>query len=147
MDEPTTALDVVVERGILRRVQELQERLGFAMLFITHDLALLLELATRIGVMYAGRMTEIAPVDAFRSGGLHPYTRGLFGAIPPAIGEDRVPTSIRGNAASIAAPPSGCRFHPRCDQAIDSCSAVVPELSAVESNHTVACPVVTGAAA
>ncbi|MES2640615.1 MAG: ABC transporter ATP-binding protein [Myxococcota bacterium] len=140
LDEPTTALDVVVEREILRRLLAFQGALGFAMVFITHDLALLLELATHIGVLYAGRLVEHGPVDTFREGGgRHPYTRGLLAALPPALGEDRVPISIPGHAASVAAPPSGCRFHPRCALRTDVCVVSVPPLSPRAPGHTVAC--------
>ncbi|MDP2314698.1 MAG: ABC transporter ATP-binding protein [Pseudomonadota bacterium] len=142
LDEPTTALDVVVEREILRRLLALQEASGFAMVFITHDLALLLELATHIGVLYAGRLVEHGPVRAFHpdgGGGRHPYTRGLLAALPPAPGEDRVPISIPGHAASVAAPPSGCRFHPRCALATAPCAAVAPSLSPRASGSAVAC--------
>jgi peptide/nickel transport system ATP-binding protein len=141
LDEPTTALDVVVEREILRRLLAFQGALGFAMVFITHDLALLLELATHIGVLYAGRLVEHGPVSAFlgEGGGRHPYTRGLLAALPPALGEDRVPISIPGHAASVAAPPSGCRFHPRCALRTDVCVASAPPLSLRASGHTVAC--------
>ena len=81
LDEPTTALDVVVEREIIKRLLVLQEELGFAMLFITHDLSLLLEFATRIGVLYSGRLVEDGPIDVFRRGGRHPYTKRLLASI------------------------------------------------------------------
>jgi peptide/nickel transport system ATP-binding protein len=130
LDEPTTALDVVVEREILRQLLAVQAESGFGMVFVTHDLALLLELATHVGVMYAGRLVEHGPVAAFHGGGWHPYTRGLIAALPPAPGEDRLPISIPGHAASVAAPPSGCRFHPRCALATPRCAVDVPKLDA-----------------
>jgi peptide/nickel transport system ATP-binding protein len=140
LDEPTTALDVVVEREILRRLLELQSTSGFAMVFITHDLALLLEFATHVGVLYAGRLVEHGPVDAFRArGASHPYTRGLLAALPPALGEDRVPVSIPGHAASTASPPPGCRFHPRCAQATRQCVVMDPPFVARAGGVTVAC--------
>ena len=142
MDEPTTALDVVLERDILRRVLALQREMGFAMIFITHDLALLLQLAHRIAVMYAGHLIEQGPVKGFFTGGSHPYTQGLFGAIPPAIGEDREARSIPGSAANILNPPTGCRFHPRCEHVIDSCRATRPTRRVIGPRHEVACPLV-----
>jgi peptide/nickel transport system ATP-binding protein len=155
LDEPTTALDVVVEREILRQLLTVQAESGFAMVFITHDLALLLELATHVGVLYAGRLVEHGPVSAFQpaagaptggaetGGGSHPYTRGLLAALPPAPGEDRVPVSIPGHAASVASPPSGCRFHPRCTLATARCATTAPPLAvrsgADATAHRVAC--------
>ena len=139
MDEPTTALDVVVERQILRRVLELQRQRGFAILFITHDVALLMEFATRIGVMYSGSLVEIGPVQGFRDGGTHPYTQGLLRALPPAITEeDREPIAIPGAAPHLSAPPSGCRFHPRCSEATAQCRAEAPALG-TGAHHRFAC--------
>lgn len=137
MDEPTTALDVVVERAILRRVLELQRELGFAIVFVTHDLALLMEFATHIGVLYAGRMVEHGAVERFRSGASHPYTRGLLAAMPPAIGETREPQTILGAPPRLDDPPSGCRFHPRCPLASEPCRAKAPPLEGTD--HRVAC--------
>jgi peptide/nickel transport system ATP-binding protein len=139
LDEPTTALDVVVEREILRELLALQAESGFAMVFVTHDLALLLELATHVGVMYAGRLVEHGPVEGFHAGARHPYTKGLLAALPPAPGEDRVPRSIPGHAASVAAPPPGCRFHPRCSAATHRCRTEAPALRGGLGDHRVAC--------
>lgn len=131
LDEPTTALDVVVERDLLRQVLALQEAEGFAMVFVTHDLALLLELATSVGVLYAGRLVELASAAALAAeGGRHPYTRGLLAALPPGPGELREPRPIPGVAANVSAPPPGCRFHPRCALATDRCRAEAPPLRA-----------------
>jgi peptide/nickel transport system ATP-binding protein len=140
MDEPTTALDVVVEREILAQILELQAARRFAMIFITHDVSLLLELATRVAVMYAGRLVEVGPVEAYRAGARHPYTRGLLGAIAPAIDEDREPVSIPGSPPSAARPPPGCPFHPRCALAVPACAVDEPALRAVGAGHEVACP-------
>ncbi|MBW2502896.1 MAG: ABC transporter ATP-binding protein, partial [Deltaproteobacteria bacterium] len=109
MDEPTTALDVVVEREILKRVLQLQQEMGFAILFITHDLSLLLELATRLGVLYAGRLVELGPVEIFRRGGTHPYTEGLLEAVPQLHGGRAAFKSIPGSPPSLRNPPAGCR--------------------------------------
>jgi len=139
MDEPTTALDVVVEREILQRILTLQAERGFAMVFVTHDVSLLLEFATRIGVLYAGRMVELGPVQRFRDGGAHPYTQGLLGAIPPAIDEQREPSSIPGSPPSLADPPTGCPFHPRCDKGRATCRVTVPESTHLDGEHEAAC--------
>ena len=140
MDEPTTALDVVVERQILRRVLELQREHGFAIVFITHDIALLLEFATKLAVMYSGRIVELGPVEHYRAGGTHPYTEGLLGALPPAVNEDRVPTSIPGSAPQLDDPPPGCRFHPRCTLAEMDCAEEAPPLTVRgQAGHRVAC--------
>jgi peptide/nickel transport system ATP-binding protein len=138
MDEPTTALDVVVERQLIGELLQLQAELGFSVVFITHDLALLLEFADEVAVMYAGRLVERGPAKVLASGGaLHPYTRGLLAALPPEPGEDRKATSIPGSPAQAAAPPAGCAFHPRCGLADERCGRERPEL--VGEKHAVAC--------
>jgi peptide/nickel transport system ATP-binding protein len=139
MDEPTTALDVVVEREILKRVLQLQQEMGFAILFITHDLSLLLELATRLGVLYAGRLVELGPVELFRRGGTHPYTEGLLEAVPQLHGGRAAFKSIPGSPPSLKNPPAGCRFHPRCPIAKEPCRTEVPDLKTAEPQHEVAC--------
>ena len=128
MDEPTTALDVVVEREIMQRILALQAERGFAMLFITHDLGLLLEFADRVGVLYAGRLVEEAPAEDLRRGGRHPYSRGLLGAMP-TLGGARVAQGIPGAPPRLDDPPPGCRFHPRCARSAPACAAVAPPLA------------------
>lgn len=144
MDEPTTALDVVVEREILNRVLQLQKEMGFAILFITHDLSLLLEFATRLGVLYAGQLVAIGPTEIFRQGGVHPYTQGLLQAVPQLHGEREAFKSISGSPPSLKDPPSGCRFHPRCPLAEELCRNEQPELKQPKlkqsvPGHLVAC--------
>ena len=114
MDEPTTALDVVVQREILQQVRDLQAELGFAVLFITHDLSLLLELAHRVAIMYAGEIVEIGPSARLRDEPQHPYTVGLLQSFPPLTGPVERLTGIPGAPPDLSAPPAGCRFHPRC---------------------------------
>jgi len=114
MDEPTTALDVVVQREILQQVQDLQLELGFAVLFITHDLSLLLEFAHRIAIMYAGEIVEEGPSALLHRNPRHPYTVGLMRSFPPLTGPLVRMTGIPGSPPDLAAPPAGCRFHPRC---------------------------------
>ena len=114
MDEPTTALDVVVQREILQQVRALQREFGFAVLFITHDLSLLLELANRVAIMYAGEIVELAPSDTLRTNPEHPYTRGLMESFPPLTGPMKRLVGIPGAPPDLSDPPAGCRFHPRC---------------------------------
>jgi len=149
MDEPTTALDVVVQREILQQVRELQRELGFAVLFITHDLSLLLEFASRIAIMYAGEIVEEAPAAAFKTNALHPYTVGLMRSFPPLTGPIAHMTGIPGSPPDLADPPSGCRFHPRCpfctgdDPKLYNLQTTVrPTLHEAAPNHHVACHLV-----
>ena len=128
LDEPTTALDVIVQREILQQIVELQRQLGFAVLFITHDLSLLVEFSDRIAIMYAGDIVEEAPASALFASPAHPYTGGLMTSFPPLTGERRVMTGIPGNPPDLRQPPPGCRFHPRCAHARDRCLAEVPRL-------------------
>jgi peptide/nickel transport system ATP-binding protein len=128
LDEPTTALDVIVQREILQQIVELQHQLGFAVLFITHDLSLLVEFSDRIAIMYAGDIVEEAPASALFASPAHPYTAGLMTSFPPLTGERRVMTGIPGNPPDLRQPPPGCRFHPRCAHARDRCLAEVPRL-------------------
>ena len=114
MDEPTTALDVVVQRELLQEIQTLQAELGFAVLFITHDLSLLLEVADRIAIMYAGEIVELAEAATLHATPRHPYTVGLMSSFPPLTGPIERLTGIPGSPPDLADPPSGCRFHPRC---------------------------------
>jgi len=129
MDEPTTALDVVTQREILQEVIELRDRLGFSVLFITHDLSLLLELADTIAVMYAGRLMEIAPARRLFAAPRHPYTAGLLASFPSLHGERRVMTGIPGSPPDLRNPPPGCPFHPRCGFAEPQCRQAMPPLA------------------
>ena len=141
MDEPTTALDVVVQRDLLGEIARLRESLGFSVLFITHDLSLMLELCTRIGVLYGGRLSEVAPARELGGRPRHPYTQGLMSAFPDpraASGAARL-VGIGGAPPDPRAPPTGCRFHPRCGQRVTACSVDAPALVAVTPEHEVAC--------
>jgi peptide/nickel transport system ATP-binding protein len=129
MDEPTTALDVVTQREILEQLIELRDRMGFSVLFITHDLSLLLELADRIAVMYAGRLVETADARQLFSAPRHPYSAGLLASFPSLHGERRVMTGIPGSPPDLRNPPSGCPFHPRCGFAEPQCRQVMPALA------------------
>src|SRR5438045_6549389 len=113
LDEPTTALDVVVQREILQEVEALKHDLGFAVLFITHDLSLLLEFADRVAIMYAGELVETAPARTLGERARHPYTLGLLRSFPPLTGPIERMSGIPGAPPDLADPPGGCRFHPR----------------------------------
>ena len=121
MDEPTTALDVVIQREILESLMELREKLGFSVLFITHDLSLLIEIADTIAVMYAGRLVEKAPAKALFHAPRHPYTYGLTRSFPSLHGQKKVMSGIEGSPPDLRKVPSGCPFHPRCAWAMDIC--------------------------
>ncbi|HZC06644.1 MAG TPA: ABC transporter ATP-binding protein [Ktedonobacterales bacterium] len=128
MDEPTTALDVVVQREILTEILRLRDTLGFSVIFITHDLSLLLELADSIAIMYAGRIVERGPSRALYERPRHPYSYGLIHAFPPLRGPRRRAIGIPGTPPDLRAAPPGCAFHPRCPLAIDACRHVLPAL-------------------
>jgi oligopeptide/dipeptide ABC transporter ATP-binding protein len=146
MDEPTTALDVVVQRDILAQIVELKDRLGFSIVFITHDLSLLLELADRIAVMYAGRFVEIATSDEIHREAAHPYTRGLLNSFPSLRGPRRDLAGIPGSPPDLRNPAPGCPFVPRCGYARPECRDVDMELLPVttsrDPDHVTACPFV-----
>lgn len=145
MDEPTTALDVVVQKEIMQQIEELKERLGFSILFITHDLSLLVEFSDRIAIMYAGEIVELTPARTLFDTPLHPYTQGLMASFPSITGEKRTLTGIPGAPPDRAAPPTGCRFHPRCALAKPMHAAVVPRLREAATGHYVACHLYGGA--
>jgi peptide/nickel transport system ATP-binding protein len=146
MDEPTTALDVVVQRDILAQIVELKEQLGFAVLFITHDLSLLLEMADRIAVMYAGQLMEVAAAQDIHLEPAHPYTKGLVNSFPALHGPRRELTGIPGTPPDLRNPPPGCPFLPRCGYGRDACREVDMSLRPVSSSahfdHVTACPFV-----
>jgi peptide/nickel transport system ATP-binding protein len=148
MDEPTTALDVVVQRDILSQIVEIKDRLGFAVLFITHDLSLLLELADRIAVMYAGRLMETGSSQELMHEPAHPYTRGLLHSFPSLRGVKRQLVGIPGVPPDLRDTKPGCPFIPRCGYATDACGSVDMSLARVAgtlavAQHLTACPIVT----
>ena len=145
LDEPTTALDVVVQREILQQIEAVKRDFGFAVLFITHDLSLLLEFADRIAIMYAGEIVELAEGRRLYEEPQHPYTRGLMASFPPLTGPLTRLVGIPGSPPDLASPPSGCRFHPRCPLCVPSEPLYQrqlnerPQLREIEPNHVVAC--------
>jgi peptide/nickel transport system ATP-binding protein len=131
MDEPTTALDVVVQREILTEIIRLREKLNFAVIFITHDLSLLLELADNVAIMYAGRIVEKASRRDLYLHPRHPYSYGLLNSFPSLHGPRRKMSGIPGSPPDLRDVPSGCAFHPRCPLAFDTCHVVLPPLEPV----------------
>jgi peptide/nickel transport system ATP-binding protein len=142
-DEPTTALDVTIQQQILDLLNDLRHRFSLAMLFISHDLAVVSQVADRVAVMYAGNLVELAPKAAIFNSPAHPYTRGLLRAIP-TLGTDRTQplATIEGTVPAIAALPPGCPFEPRCPHRLPACAAELPPLVEVAPGHLARCPVV-----
>jgi peptide/nickel transport system ATP-binding protein len=128
MDEPTSALDVVAQRSLMVQIKELQQRLGFAIIFVTHDMSLVSHFSDRLMVMYAGQVAEFGPTRQVFDAPLHPYSIGLLDAFPSIRGPRLPLTGIPGAPPDLARPPAGCRFAPRCPQVMDTCRATPPEL-------------------
>jgi peptide/nickel transport system ATP-binding protein len=139
LDEPTTALDILTQRTIIDVLLDLRARLGFAMIFISHDLAIAAELADRVATMYAGRIVELADVRELFYNPKHPYTVGLINAVPPIAGDLVALKSIPGSPPNLLSLPAGCPFHPRCPYMTDQCQAADPPLLTVGDGHAAAC--------
>jgi len=138
-DEPTTALDVTIQAQILDLIRELQQKLDLAVILVTHDLGIVAQYADEVVILYAARVMErCAKAELFQHP-LNPYTQALLESIPGSGGPRRRLKAIAGTIPSAAAPPSGCRFHPRCPLAIPRCSEIVPPLQAKAPQHDVAC--------
>jgi peptide/nickel transport system ATP-binding protein len=145
MDEPTTALDVVVQQEILAEIAELQKQLQFAVLFITHDLSLLLEIADRIAILYAGRLIEVGTAEQIHRRTAHPYTRGLLESFPSVHGPRKRLAGIPGSPPDLRDIPAGCPFEPRCRFATQECHSVDMRALPVPGStagHITACPFV-----
>jgi peptide/nickel transport system ATP-binding protein len=142
-DEPTTALDVTIQAQILGLLAELRQKFDLAMLFISHDLAVVSQVADRVAVMYAGCLVELgAKRDIFQAAA-HPYTRGLLHAVPDLkIDRNRPLETIEGSVPALHALPAGCAFEPRCDSRISGCATGLPPLVEVTSGHWARCPVI-----
>jgi peptide/nickel transport system ATP-binding protein len=138
-DEPTTALDVIVQDNLLREMSALQKKLGMSMIYISHDIAVIAEVSDRIGVMYAGVLVELASAYEVFHHPRHPYTCGLMSAFPSIIGPKRPLVTLPGEPPNLEKPPSGCRFHPRCPYAMKICSEKMPEFYDLGDNHYAAC--------
>nr|ABQ76156.1 ABC-type dipeptide/oligopeptide/nickel transport system, ATPase protein I [uncultured haloarchaeon] len=140
-DEPTTALDVTIQAQILDLLSEIQQKRDLSILFITHDMGVIAQIADRVNVVYAGEIVEQAPVERLFQSPQHPYTRGLLDAIPGRRSGDDGLRTIKGDVPTPNAPASNCRFAPRCPKAFDECEAVPPQHVSVDDNstHTAAC--------
>jgi oligopeptide/dipeptide ABC transporter ATP-binding protein len=137
-DEPTTGLDVTTQYQIVQLLRELRERTGMAILLITHDLALTAELCDRLVVLYAGRVAEVGPLEHLVRSPRHPYTSALLRSRPRVGMTGEIPT-IPGSVADLMRPPSGCRFHPRCPNALSVCAEIQPDLEQMVPDQRAAC--------
>jgi peptide/nickel transport system ATP-binding protein len=137
-DEPTTALDVVVQREVLGMIRKLQQEIGSSVLFVTHDMGVHAALADRLGIMYGGRLVEEAPTAQLLRAAWHPYTKHLIASLP-RIGSREQRNGLPGGPPNLADPTTGCRFHPRCPIAMDVCREVAPELRQFGEDRRVAC--------
>ncbi|USH04476.1 ABC transporter ATP-binding protein [Grimontia kaedaensis] len=142
MDEPTTALDVVVEREILNELYDLKAKFGFSILFISHDLSLMGEIADRIGVMYAGNMIELGDAQTVFGAPQHPYTQGLLSSFPTIHGPKERLYGIPGNPVNLLNTPQGCNFQERCNKCFTPCTEQDPQLKLIAPEHQVACHLV-----
>lgn len=138
-DEPTTALDVIVQAGIIRLLLDLKKKLGTAIILISHDLALVAQMSDTVGIMYAGKFAEYGKSSEIYKTPLHPYTMGLLGAFADIRKPKEALTSIPGAPPDLVFPPSGCRFNPRCPYARDLCREKEPALEEALPGHLVAC--------
>jgi len=142
-DEPTTALDVITEAQVLGVIKELQKKLHLSMIIISHDLSMIAETCDMVAIMYAGKIAEQGDVVEVYKNPLHPYTQKLIGAFPSIIGEKTELSTISGFPPDLLNPPSGCRFHPRCEYAMDICRKVDPiPVKIKDKEHYVACHLV-----
>jgi len=137
-DEPTTALDVVVQKEVLGLIREIQQDMGSSVVFVTHDMSVHANMADRVGIIYAGRLVEEGPTRQMFFAPKHPYTAHLVASLP-RIGDTAQRPALEGRPPSLASPPSGCRFHPRCPLAVDKCKTDVPPLVTVANDHRTAC--------
>ncbi|MCX8173503.1 MAG: ABC transporter ATP-binding protein [Thermoplasmata archaeon] len=138
-DEPTTALDVIMQDRILKEIKDLQRKFQISMIIITHDISVVAEVADKIAIMYAGKIVEYGDIVAIFHRTSHPYSIGLLGAFPSIKGKKRRLDAIPGSPPDLANPPTGCRFHPRCKYVKDICKDKDPEFVEVEKNHWTAC--------
>ncbi|MEM4628247.1 MAG: ABC transporter ATP-binding protein, partial [Ignisphaera sp.] len=142
LDEPTSSLDVSVQAQILNILRELQEYYKLTYLFITHDLGVVRYIASRVAVMYLGKIVEISDTESIFNNSYHPYTKMLLSSIPapdPKIAKVREKIKLVSEPPSPLNPPPGCRFHPRCPYAIDVCRKEEPPIIDIEKNHVVSC--------
>lgn len=137
-DEPTTALDVIVQKDVLAMIRNAQQKIGSSILFVTHDMTVHANIADRLGIMYAGRLVEEAPTGEIFKKPMHPFTAHLVASLPK-IGELARKEALSGSPPNLSDPPAGCRFHPRCALAMDACREASPALTTLAPGHRVAC--------
>lgn len=137
-DEPTTALDVVVQKDVLALIRDLQREMGASVIFVTHDMSVHANMADRVGIIYAGRLVEEAPTRQLFTAPKHPYTAHLVASLP-RIGDTTQRPALEGRPPNLAEPPTGCRFHPRCPLRIERCVEEAPPLETVAEGHRTAC--------
>jgi oligopeptide/dipeptide ABC transporter, ATP-binding protein, C-terminal domain len=137
-DEPTTALDVVVQKEVLNLIRDIQKEMNSSVVFVTHDMSVHANVADRVGIIYAGRLVEEGPTRQMFFTPRHPYTAHLVASLP-RIGDTRQRPALEGRPPNLADPPQGCRFHPRCPLAVDKCRKEVPPLETVAPDHRSAC--------
>ncbi|RIK37099.1 MAG: dipeptide/oligopeptide/nickel ABC transporter ATP-binding protein, partial [Chloroflexi bacterium] len=137
-DEPTSALDVVVQRQVMETLGKVQEEIGASLILVGHDMGLMAQFVDKIGVMYAGKLVELGPVDEIFEEPLHPYTQLLIASLPSLEGKG-IFKGIPGITPSLLNPPPGCPFHPRCPQAMERCGSIVPALQEVRPGRWVSC--------
>lgn len=137
-DEPTTALDVVVQRGVIQMLKDIQKNLQNTIILVTHDMGVHANIADRIGIMYAGKIVEEASTEKIFAQPVHPYTQFLINSLPK-FGDKSVRDSVPGSPPSLAAMPTGCPFHPRCPHVKDICREKMPAFTQLDENHKVAC--------
>ncbi|WP_297106191.1 ABC transporter ATP-binding protein [uncultured Devosia sp.] len=137
-DEPTTALDVVVQKEVLSLIRDIQKEMGASVVFVTHDMSVHANVADRVGIIYAGRLVEEGPTRDMFFAPKHPYTAHLVASLP-RIGDRQQRPALEGRPPNLADPPQGCRFHPRCPLAVDKCRKEVPPLETIGPDHRTAC--------
>ena len=142
-DEPTSALDVVVQRQVMETLGQVQKELGAAVILVGHDMGLMAQFVNRIGVMYGGKLVEVAPVRDIFKDPQHPYTQLLIGSLP-TLESKALFQGIPGLTPSLLSPPSGCMFHPRCPKVMEHCSTDMPDLVEVKPDRWVSCHLYNG---
>ena len=138
-DEPTTALDVTIQATILELIRSMIERFHMSLIFITHNLGVVAHTCDTIGVMYASHIVELGSTDEIFTNPLHPYTQGLLNSIPRLDTQQKFLTPIKGLVCNMMEPPAGCKFHPRCEQAMDICTQEIPKMKEISPGHFAAC--------